>query len=67
MNGFDIRFENYNKIHSNSKEDWDAFLKAINLKDNEIILDAAGGYGDVSFRTFKIANPLIYVVDSSKE
>jgi len=65
--GFNIRFEDYNKIHSNSKEDWTAFMNALNPKDKEIILDAAGGYGDVSQHILNLCKPTIYVLDNSQE
>jgi len=67
VDGFNIRFEDYNKIHSNSEEDWTAFMNALNPKNNEIILDAAGGYGDVSQHILNLCKPTIYVLDNSQE
>jgi len=65
--GFDIRREDYNYIHSNTKEDWNAFMKALNPKKGEKILDGAGGYGDVSKHILDISKPQIWVLDTSKE
>ncbi len=65
--GFNIRFENYDEIHENSEANWNVFLRAIDPKDNELILDGCGGNGDVSSRILEIANPEIIVVDNSKE
>ena len=66
-NGFNIRFEDYNQIHSNSDEDWIAFMKTLNPKKEETILDAAGGYGDVSRHILDLCKPTIYVIDNSQE
>jgi len=65
--GYNIRFEDYNKLHSNSEKDWSVFMKALNPKKEDIILDAAGGYGDVSQHILEICKPKIYVIDNSKE
>lgn len=66
--GFDIRFEDYNEIHNNTKFDWNAFVDAINPKNGDIILDGCGGYGDVSEHLIqRNKKSFIWIVDSSHE
>ena len=65
--GYDIRFEDYNIIHENTKEDWKAFISTINAKKREKILDLAGGYGDVTKNILAKSSPEIFIIDNSKE
>lgn len=65
--GFDIRIEEYDYIHSNTEEDWNGFINAINPQDGNIIFDGAGGYGEVTEKILeKNKNVDIYVADISE-
>lgn len=65
--GFDIRVEDYDYIHSNTQEDWNAFINAIDPQSGDIIFDGAGGYGEVTEKILnKNKNVDIYVVDLSE-
>lgn len=66
--GFDDRLVNYEYIHGNQNVDFIHLMKALDLKETDIILDGCGGYMDVSKRIlgcFTGKKPEIYVLDES--
>lgn len=43
--GFDVRVVSYEQVHNIQKDDWTAFMKAVNPQPGEVILDGMCGYG----------------------
>lgn len=66
--GFDDRIVDFSVIHNHKPEDVEAFVKIIDAKPGQIILDGMDGYGSVAKEILKKTgdlHPEIYTVDES--
>ena len=68
--GFDVRIVDFRVVHNQKQEDFDAFIKIIDPKEGQIILDGMDGYGAAAKEILAIASqkgvrPEIYTLDES--
>lgn len=63
LNAYEVRNADYAIVHSESDEDFNQFLDALDIKDGEKVIDMGGGYGGIFIRLLQKYPQLTFEYD----